>query len=102
MTLPARSFSWAGRLSDTELFVVSVILVLLAGGVAGLFFVGDAIHDITDDMRDIQVSLQEIRRDISELRQDIGALRDDVRTLHQDVSGLRAETSKRFDVIKAR
>ncbi len=101
MTLPARSSS-RRRLSDLELFVVSVILVLLAGGVAGLFFIGDAILDMTDDIRGVQVSLRETRRDISELRHDIGVLHDDVATLRQDVSGLRAEVSKRFDVTRAR
>ncbi len=97
MTLPAKNSS-RGRFSDIGLFVVSVILVLLAGGVAGLFFIGNAILDMTDDLRGVEVALREIRQDIGELRGSVRALRDDVATVRQDVSRLREETSRQFDV----
>lgn len=100
MTLPARISSRESRLSDCGLFIACVGLVLLAWCAAGLFFVGGAIRDMTEDLRDVQVSLTEIRRDVGELREDIGTMREDVASLRQDVSRFRAEVSRRFDVIE--
>lgn len=76
------------RLTDGEKVVVSVFVAVLAGCVAGLFFVGGAIVDMKDAITDVKVSLVEVQRDIADLREDL--------------DGFRAEVSDRFDGIEAR
>ena len=76
------------RLTDGEKVVVSVFVAVLAGCVAGLFFVGGAILDMKDAITDIKVSLVEMQRDIADLRDDLDSF--------------RAEVSERFDGIEAR
>ena len=50
------------RLTDGEKVVVSVFVAVLAGCVAGLFFVGGAILDMKDAITDVKVSLVEVQR----------------------------------------
>ena len=76
------------RLTDGEKVVVSVFVAVLAGCVAGLFFVGGAILDMKDAITDVTVSLVEVRRDIADLQEDL--------------DGFRLEVSEGFDAIEAR
>ena len=83
------------RLTDGEKVVVSVFVAVLAGCVAGLFFVGGAIVDMKDAITEVKVSLVEIRRDVADTQQDIADLRE-------DLDLFRAEVSERFDAIEGR
>ncbi|MDE2881792.1 MAG: hypothetical protein OXP70_08070 [Acidobacteriota bacterium] len=94
LLLPWR-FSMGNRLTDGEKVVVSVFVAVLAGCVAGLFFVGGAILDMKDAITDVKVSLVEMQRDIGDLQEDVADLRE-------DLDSFRAEVSERFDALEGR
>ena len=83
------------QLSDGEKVVVTVFVALLAAGVAGLFFFGNAILEMKDAISGLQLSMAEMQRDIGDLQEDATALQE-------EMVSFRAEVSERFDVIEGR
>ena len=87
LLLPWR-VSLGSQLSD-EKVVVSVFLVLLAGCIAGFFFVGGAILDMKDEITEVNEALIEVRRNIADIRQDIAEMQHDIAEMRQDIAGMR-------------
>ena len=90
------------QVSDANKVVVSVFVAVLAGCVAGLFFVGGAILDMKDAITEVKVSLVEVQHDIADLQADVADVKQDIAGIQEGLVNFRAEVSERFDAVEGR